>query len=81
MSTAADIRPGSWVRFDRWDDGVWWYVLAARHTTFSPSEPRTTGFVQYDARSGPTGGFTYGGYADHREPCRIVTVTPEEVTA
>lgn len=76
MSTAADIRPGSWVRMDRWD-AEWWYVHAARHTPFVPDEPQTTGFVQYDAAQWPTGGRTLGGFAVHDDTCRIVTVTPQ----
>lgn len=72
MSTADQITPGCWVRFPSWEQ--WRRVTAARHTPFDPSEPRTTGFVQYDAPG-------FGGYAEHTWPCRIVTVTPEVVAA
>ena len=82
MNTAADIQPGQWVRFDRWDGGhEWLYVIAVRHTEFSDSEPRTTGFVQYDAASGPHGGFVYGGFAAHTEQCRVVTISPLAVAS
>lgn len=80
-ATAADIQAGCWVRLDRWN-GVyeWLHVLAARHIAFSEAEPRTTGFVQYDAATGPHGGFVYGGFAAHEQPCRIVHITPQAVT-
>ena len=71
-ATAADIQAGVWVRFPDW--GQWRRVTAARHTPFDPAEPCTTGFVQYDCPG-------FGGFADHRETCRIVTVTPEAVAA
>lgn len=71
-STAADLRAGHWVRFPSWEQ--WRHVTAARHTPFDPAEPRTTGFVQYDCPR-------FGGYAEHDWPCRIVTVTPQQVTA
>lgn len=72
MTTAADIRSGAWVRFPAWEQ--WRYVTAARHTPFSESEPRGSGFVQYDCPG-------FGGFAEHDWPCRIVTVTPQAVTA
>ena len=77
--TADQITPGSWVRFDRHER--WWFVTAARHTPLNEREPQTTGFVQYDAAAWPEGRPSFGGFADHRETCRIVTVTPEAVAA
>ena len=75
---AADIRPGSWVRFG---GQPWRYVQAARHTPFDPANPRITGFVQYDASTGPTGRCTLFGFSPEDRACRIVTVTPQAVTA
>lgn len=72
MSTGVDIRPGMWVKV--WHDDTWRYVLAARHTPWSPSEPRTTGYVQYDAVD--EGGRTFGGFATHDEHCNIRHDTP-----
>lgn len=72
MSTAADIRSGAWVRFPSWEK--WRHVTATRHTSFDPSEPRSTGFVQYDCAG-------FGGFAEHHDECLIVTVTPEAVAA
>lgn len=77
MNTAADIRPGVWVRFERSE--VWRFVQRARHTWLSPDEPGTTGYVQYDASRWPGMRVTFGGFAAHDEPCRIVTVTPQAV--
>ena len=76
--TAADITAGAWVRFPSWDQ--WRYVRAARHTPFSESEPRGSGFVQYDASDSPTDRFsTFGGFAPHEQECLVVTVTPQVV--
>ena len=75
MSTAADITAGVWVRSRHHDR--WWFVQRARHTPFSESEPRGSGFVQYDASTWPGSRVTLGGFAVHDEPCRVVTVTPE----
>ena len=77
-ATAADIRPGSWVRFGHWEQ--WRYVQAARHTPFDEAEPRTTGYAHYDAADTPQGRPVFYGMADHNQACRIVTVTPQAVT-
>jgi len=67
---AADITPGSWVRFDRRDDR-WRRVDAVR-----PGD----GTVTYDAHLWP-GGRPFYGFAGADEPCRIVTVSPRAVVA
>lgn len=77
--TAADITAGAWVRFPSWEQ--WRYVQAARHTPFTESEPRGSGFVQYDASDRPDGRCTFGGFAEHGWPCRVVTVSPRAVAA
>ena len=81
MTTAVDIRDGQWIRMNHWPDGMWRYVLAARHVPFSESEPRTTGLVHLDLSDSAGGPSTFGGFAAHDEPCLVVTVTPEAVTA
>ena len=77
-TTAADITAGAWVRFPDWEQ--WRYVQAARHTPFRPDEPRGTGYVHYDAADTPQGRPVFYGMADHNQPCRIVTITPQAVT-
>lgn len=79
VATAVDMRPGQWVRFDGWEQ--WRFVVAARHVPFRPTEPRATGFVQYDAADTPQGTPVFFGFATHRIPCHLVTVTPEAVTS
>ena len=78
-ATAADVRPGSWVRFSHWEQ--WRYVQAARHTPFRPEEPRGSGYLHYDAADTPQGRPVFYGFADHHEPCHVVRVTPQAVTA
>lgn len=79
--TAAALEAGVWVRFDRWDDGLWRYVHAARHSPLSAFSSRTDGFVQYEAADWPNGPIDFGGFAVHDEPCRLIRVTPEAVTS
>lgn len=78
-STAADITAGTWVRFPDWEQ--WRYIVATRHVHFSPDEPRSTGLIHLDCSDWPSDRYNFGGFAIHQEPCRIVTVTPQAVTA
>jgi len=60
-----------WVRFDHWDDGVWRWVIAARHTPFRADEPRGSGFVHFDASDTEGGRFSFGGFSPHEKSCLI----------